>query len=90
VVDDVTKECLTAMADTSISGNRVSQELPALVARRDKPGLIMSDHGTEFTSNAMSEWTEDAGAAWHLIAPGMPMRDTKSVKRSTAGCATNS
>lgn len=44
---------LAAVADTSISGRRVARELTALVARRGKPGLIVSDHGTEFTSNAM-------------------------------------
>jgi hypothetical protein len=49
VVDDVTKECLAAVADTSISGRRVARELQALIARRGKPGLIVSDHGTEFT-----------------------------------------
>jgi putative transposase len=34
VVDDFTRECLTAVADTSISGVRVACELDALVARR--------------------------------------------------------
>jgi putative transposase len=33
VIHDVTKECLAAVADTSISGRRVAQELGALVAR---------------------------------------------------------
>ncbi len=28
-------------------------ELDAIITRRGKPGLIVSDHGTEFTSNAM-------------------------------------
>lgn len=53
VIDDVTKECLAAVVDTSISGRRVARELMALIARRGRPGLIVSDHGTEFTSNAM-------------------------------------
>ena len=53
VIDDVTKECLVAIADTSISGRRVARELDTIIARRGKPGLIISDHGTEFTSNAM-------------------------------------
>jgi putative transposase len=39
--------------DTSISGRRVARELTALIERRGKPGMIVSDHGTEFTSNAM-------------------------------------
>jgi transposase InsO family protein len=32
VVDDVTKECLAAVPDTSISGKRVARELDAIVA----------------------------------------------------------
>jgi transposase InsO family protein len=44
VIDDVTKECLAAVVDTSISGKRVARELAAIVARRGKPGLIASDH----------------------------------------------
>lgn len=75
VVDDVTKECLAAVVDTSISGRRVARELTALVARRGKPGLIVSDHGTEFTSNAMLAWSEKVGVPWHFIAPGKPQQN---------------
>lgn len=75
VVDDVTKECLAAVVDTSISGPRVARELAALVARRGRPGLIVSDHGTEFTSNAMLAWTQKAGIDWHFIAPGKPQQN---------------
>ena len=32
VIDDVTKECLAVIADTSISGRRVARELDAVVA----------------------------------------------------------
>lgn len=75
VIDDVTKECLAAVVDTSISGRRVARELTALIARRGKPDLIVSDHGTEFTSNAMLAWSEETGIAWHFIAPGKPMQN---------------
>ena len=75
VVDDVTKECLAAVVDTSISGRRVARELAALVTRRGRPGLIVSDHGAEFTSNAMLEWTQATGIAWHFIAPGKPQQN---------------
>ena len=44
VVDDVTRECLAAVHDTSISGVRVARELAALIARRGKPGTIVSDN----------------------------------------------
>ncbi len=75
VIDDVTKECLAAIVDTSISGRRVARELTDLIARRGKPGLIVSDNGTEFTSNAMLDWAERTGVAWHFIAPGKPMQN---------------
>ena len=75
LVDDVTRECLAAIPDTSISGRRVARELSAVIARRGRPGMIVSDHGTEFTSNTMLAWAEDHGIAWHFIAPGKPMQN---------------
>ncbi|MCA1457302.1 IS3 family transposase [Bradyrhizobium sp. BRP22] len=75
IVDDVTKECLGAIPDTSISGRRVARELTAIVARRGKPGMIVSDHGTEFTCNAMLAWSKDTVIDWHFIAPGKPMQN---------------
>ena len=75
IVDDVTKECLAAIPDTSISGRRVARELTTIVERRGKPGLIVSDNGTEFTSNAMLTWCKDSAIDWHFIAPGKPMQN---------------
>ena len=75
IVDDVTRECLAAIPDTSISGRRVARELTALIERRGKPGMIVSDNGTEFTSNAMLAWAQDNRVAWHFIAPGKPMQN---------------
>lgn len=75
VVDDVTRECLLAMADTSISGVRVARELTDLITRRGKPQLIVSDHGTELTSNAILGWNKDHGVGWYYIAPGKPMQN---------------
>jgi putative transposase len=75
VVDDVTRECLAAIPDTSISGRRVARELAVLIERRGKPGLIVSDNGTEFTSNAMFAWTRDNKISWHFVAPGKPTQN---------------
>ncbi|MCA6105449.1 IS3 family transposase [Bradyrhizobium australafricanum] len=75
IVDDVTKECLGAIPDTSISGRRVARELTTVVARRGKPGLIVSDNGTELTCNAMLAWCKETGIDWHFIAPGKPMQN---------------
>lgn len=73
---DVTKQCLGALPDTSISGRRVARELTAIIERHGKPGMIVSDHATEFTCNAMLAWCRDSGIDWHFIAPGKPMRNS--------------
>ena len=59
IVDDVTRECLAAIPDTSISGRRVTRELTRLIERRGKPRMIVSDNGTEFTSNAVLRWSKE-------------------------------
>jgi putative transposase len=74
IVDDVTRECLASTADTSISGARVVRELTAVIARRGKPGMIVSDNGTEFTSNAVLSWSSALSIDWHYIAPGKPIQ----------------
>ena len=72
VVDDCTRECLALVADSSISGLRVARELNRLLADRGKPKMIVSDNGTELTSNAILQWADDHKVAWHYIAPGKP------------------
>ena len=75
IVDDVTRECLAAIPDTSISGKRVTRELTTIVSARGKPQMIVSDNGTEFTSNAILGWAKDQGINWDYIAPGRPMQN---------------
>lgn len=47
----------------------------AAVARHDKPGMIVSDNGTELTSNAVLKWAQDQRIEWHYIAPSKPMQN---------------
>jgi putative transposase len=75
VVDDCTRECLALVADTSISGIRVTRELDRLLAERGKPSTIVSDNGTELTSNAVLQWADEHKIGWHYIAPGKPMQN---------------
>ncbi len=75
VVDDVTRECLAAVPDTSICGKRVVRELTDLIAVRGKPGMIVSDNGTELTSNAVLEWCGTTKIDWHYTAPGEPTQN---------------
>jgi putative transposase len=75
VVDDCTRECLTLVADTSLSGTRVARELDRLLIERGKPKMVVSDNGSELTSNAILTWADQSCVAWHYIAPGKPMQN---------------
>ena len=79
IVDDVTRECLAAIPDTSISGKRVARELTGLIGRRGKPRMIVSDNGTEFTSNAILGWTKDHGSN---CVPGTQSLSNRPIARS--------
>ncbi|HWW25449.1 MAG TPA: integrase core domain-containing protein, partial [Caulobacter sp.] len=75
VIDNCTRECLALVADTSLSGARVARELDAVIAQHGRPGAIVSDNGTEYTSNAILAWADDSGVGWHYIAPGKPQQN---------------
>ena len=75
VVDDFTRECLTLLVDTSLTSLRVVRELDRVIEIRGCPRMIVSDNGTEFTSNAILAWQEENGIEWHYIAPGKPMQN---------------
>lgn len=75
VIDNCTRECLGLVADTSLSGRRVARELDTIILRRGRPETIISDNGTEYTSNAILAWADDTGVSWHYIAPGKPQQN---------------
>ncbi len=37
--------------------------------------MIVSDNGTELTSNAILKWQQERRVEWHYIAPGKPMQN---------------
>jgi len=85
VVDDCTRECLALVADTSLSGTRVARELDRLVIERGKPKMVVSDNGSELTSNAISHGPTRA------VSHGTTSRQanlcrTPSSRASTVGC----
>jgi putative transposase len=102
VVDDGPRDCLALIADTSLSGARVVRELATLFEVGGKPMTVVSDNGTEFTSNAILtladdhwiEWPSPFGSnQWH--PNGSATRQTSrpgmpSSKASTAVSVTNS
>ena len=73
--EGISRECLAAVVDTSLSGERVARELDRIAEMRGYPCLVVSDNGTELTSNAILKWQEDRKVDWHYIAPGKPMQN---------------
>ncbi|MBS0126255.1 transposase family protein [Aestuariicoccus sp. KMU-90] len=63
------------VANTSHSGLRVTRELSAIMARRGRPGTIVSDNGTELTSMAVLRGCQETRIDWHYVAPGKPMQN---------------
>ena len=75
VIDDFTRECLACVVDNSLSGVRTARELDRIAERRGYPCMVISDNGTELTSNAILHWQEERSVEWHYIQPGKPMQN---------------
>ena len=60
LVDDHTRENLALVADTSLSGLRVTRELDRVIPERGALGTIVSNNGTESTSLAVLRWVQDS------------------------------
>ena len=56
IVDDVTRKCLQAVADTSISGRSVVREMADRIAERGKPGMIVSVVTPSFPPAGIRAW----------------------------------
>lgn len=63
--DDACRENLCLLGDMSIAGARVARELGTLVRLYGKPACIVSDNGTEFTSQAILKWASENRVEWH-------------------------
>lgn len=69
----MTRQCLAAVLDISIYGCRAVRELTILIAQRGKSRMIVSDNGTELTSNAVLAWCGKVQVEWYYIASSRPM-----------------
>jgi hypothetical protein len=57
--------CMPTARDFSVfDGVRVARELDAFVRVYGKPAGIVSDNGTEFTSQAILKWANENDAEW--------------------------
>lgn len=72
VVDDVTRECLAVVPDTSVSGRPVVRELTELIAKRGKLGMIVMRqwHRANQQCRAPMVWGDARG-----VTPGRPMQN---------------
>jgi putative transposase len=56
VVDDCTRECLTLVADTSLSGTRVARELDLLTTERGRPRMKPFDQHPQIAAVDIVDW----------------------------------
>jgi putative transposase len=75
VVDTFTRECVSLEVDSSMSGQRVTRTLEAVVDRRGLPESIRCDNGPEFTSRCFISWCEERKIQLVHIQPGKPMQN---------------
>jgi putative transposase len=75
IIDEVTRECLALEVDSSITGRKVTAVLNRIAIFRGLPQEILTDNGSEFTSNVMNEWAYDHKVEHIFIDPGKPMQN---------------
>jgi putative transposase len=75
VVDTFTRECVSLEVDSSMSGQRVTRTLEAVVERRGLPESIRCDNGPEFTSRSFIGWCMERKIQLNHIQPGKPMQN---------------
>lgn len=75
VVDTCTRECLAIEVDLSLTGERVTRVLDALLWKYGLPRAITIDNGPEFISCALDRWAHQHGVELHFIQPGKPTQN---------------
>jgi putative transposase len=75
IMDDCTRESLSAYADYSIPGERVIDVVKDIIAERGKPDFIRVDNGPEFTGKTFTNWCQKVGIEVCYIQPERPMQN---------------
>jgi putative transposase len=75
VIDQFTRECVTLLADNTLSGEKVATALDKALLQRSAPESITVDNGTEFTSKALDLWAYKNGIHLDFIRPGRPVEN---------------
>jgi putative transposase len=74
-MDEFSRECLAIYPSHSIPAVRVIEVLERLREKRGLPGVIVTDNGSEFTSNAFDAWAYARGVRIDFIQPGKPIQN---------------
>ena len=75
VIDVYTRESLKIEVEHSLNGESVLRALREIIDLRGKPEVILSDNGTEFTSNKVINWQKEQKIRWEYIEPGKPQQN---------------
>lgn len=75
IMDDCTRESLSAYADFSIPGEKVVMVLKQILEKRSKPEQIRVDNGPEFLSKVFTKWCSDNEIEVKYTQPGKPMQN---------------
>ncbi len=76
IVDDLTREAISCLAERSISSHVVIRELERIAEMHERfPLSIMIDNGPEFTSRAFLSWAQYRQIELVFIEPGKPTQN---------------
>ena len=75
IVDTYTRESLKIGVEHSLNGQSVLDMFEEIISEWGKPEVILSDNGTEFTSNKVTRWQKEATICWEYIEPGKPYQN---------------
>jgi putative transposase len=74
-IDHYTRESVGIAAELSFPTEKVTAYLDHWIEQRSKPGSLVLDNGTEFTSNVFDAWAYAKGIKIHYITPGRPVEN---------------
>jgi putative transposase len=69
-MDDFSQECLAAVVDTMLSGERVARELYKISDMRGCTCKVVRDNGIEITLNVILKWQGYCKVDWDFIETG--------------------
>ena len=75
IIDHYSRECLKIEVKYGLNGQSVLEALNILIQDKGKPETILSDNGTEFTSNKTLSWQKEGNISWEYIEPGKPYQN---------------